>query len=132
MYSDPDFTEQPRNKSMKLFTAIAFFLTMPALALAQDSATDEEARNFQHVVQLAAISPDTTDFDAAWSHYVVNHVGPDGDIDGAIDRVMKGANEFRSKMRIPGSSSSGAPMSGFKLRDKMQAVADTALSADGE
>lgn len=117
---------------MKIFAVIAILITIPALVLAQEPAADESASNLQHVVQLAAISPDTADFDAAWSDYVVKHIGPDGDIDGAIDRVMKGASEFRSKMRIPGSGSSGAPISGFKFRDKMRALADAALNSGGK
>jgi len=117
---------------MKFLAMTVLLIVMPALGLAQETATDESASNFQHVVQLAAISPDTTDFDAAWSDYVVNHIGPDGDIDGAIDRVVTGASDFRKKMRIPGSSSSGAPMSGFKFRDKLRALADAALNDAGE
>ena len=88
---------------------------------------DADTAEFQRIVQLAVLQPDTAEFDDAWSDYIKRIHRPDTDVDATVDKVIKAANEFRRSIRVPGTSGSRPQMSAYKMRDKMHALADAVI-----
>ena len=116
---------------MKVFQSMLIALSLSLGAVAQETPqlSAEEAA-FQKVTQLAALSPSSAEFSQAWSDYVVNYVEHPGNVEAAIERVMKGANEFRRKFRAGHGGSGGPPLKYFEMRNLMQGIADEALGEE--
>ena len=116
---------------MTRFLPILFVLLLALSATAQDSPqlTEEEAA-FQKVTQLAALTPNSADFSQAWTDYVINHVGSADAVDAAIERVIRGANEFRQQFRSGHSGSGGPALGFFEMQELMRGIAAEALAGD--
>jgi hypothetical protein len=116
---------------MTIGRTLYFALLLSFAAAAQESPrlTEEEAA-FQEVTQLAALTPDSAEFSQAWTDYVVNFVGQSGDIDAAIERVMKGANDFRRQFRAGHGGPGGPPLDYFEMRNLLRGIADEALARE--
>jgi hypothetical protein len=116
---------------MTIRRTLFFALLLSFSAAAQESpALSEEEAAFQKVTQLAALTPNSAEFSQAWTDYVINFVGQSGDVDAAIERVMKGANEFRKEFRPGFGGSGGPPLSYFEMRELLRGIAAEALAED--
>ncbi len=113
---------------------LAFMLTLllPVAGSAQEAgqaSADPTDKDLQQVVQMAALQPESEEFDDAWSAYVRNN-RDDMDVAATIDRVIKESSEFLRQIKAPGASSTRRAISNSELREKMQALADAAMEDD--
>ena len=117
---------------MRITLILMLTLLLPVIGLAQQDGrapADPADTDLRRVVHLAALLPDTEEFDDVWSTYVRNN-RDDIDVAATIDRVIKESGELLRQIRAPGSGSTQRPMSTRKLREKMQALADAAIEDD--
>lgn len=118
---------------MRTILPLVVALLVSLAAVAQDSPqlSAEEAA-FQKVTQLAALTPNSTEFSQAWSDYVVNYVRETAGIESAIERVMKAANAFRQQFRAGHGGSGGPPLDYFEMRNLLQGIAEEALADEDD
>jgi len=114
---------------MRITLILMLTLLLPVIGLAQQDGQAPADTDLRRVVHLAALLPDTEEFDDVWSTYVRNN-RDDIDVAATIDRVIKESGELLRQIRAPGSGSTQRPMSTRKLREKMQALADAAIEDD--
>ncbi len=114
---------------MRITLILMLTLLLPVIGLAQQDGRAPADTDLRRVVHLAALLPDTEEFDDVWSTYVRNN-RDDIDVAATIDRVIKESGELLRQIKAPGSSSTKRPMSNRKLREKMQALADVAMEDD--
>ena len=109
--------------------ALMLTLLLPVIGFAQDAgqpSADPVDGDLQKVVQLAALQPDTQEFDDAWSAYVSDN--RDGmDVAATIDKVIKESGDFLRQITAPGHGSTRRAISNSELREKMHALAAAAI-----
>jgi hypothetical protein len=112
---------------MKIAAILLLFAAAPAFA---QTGGGREA-DLQQLSQMAALMPASDEFDETWKAYVRNHVSDMAEADAAIEKIREGAREFSRGIRVP-RSGSGAAMPGYKLRDKLIALAAEVLDTEVE
>lgn len=114
---------------MKISLIAVLMLFLPIVAAAQqtgDPSADSADENLREVILMAALRPDTKEFDQTWSAYVrKNRAGLD--VAATIDRVIKESGDLLRQTNAPGRGSTQRAIPNSKLREKMQALADTAI-----
>lgn len=110
---------------MKFLTLFLLFTAIPAIAQT-DASREAEV---QRLAQMAALMPSSAEFDDAWKVFVDNFVNDMAEADAAIEEIRQGADDFRRQVRVPGGSG-GPAMPGYRLRDKMRALAAEVLGTD--
>ena len=70
---------------------------------------DADTAEFQRIVQLAVLQPDTAEFDDAWSDYIKRIHRPDTDVDATVDKVIKAAETGEGSRKCVTPCSPGLP-----------------------
>ena len=110
---------------MKVLTLLLLLISVSVVAQTQDA----EQAEIQRLAQLAALTPNSAEFDEVWQNYVRTFIDDMDDADVAIEKIWEGAEAFRREIRVPGSGS-GRPISGRELGNRMRALAEAILEAD--
>lgn len=108
---------------------ILLFALLPVLGVAQQTekpTVESPGSSLQQVILLAALQPESEEFDNAWSAYVSEH-HESMNLPATIDTVIDESRDLLRQTRAPGHGSTQRAISNDELREKMQALATAVI-----